>query len=45
MLPLNFPGRLIRRFLVAKAARNPEPIRFHVVLNWTEELKRLVPTK
>jgi hypothetical protein len=31
------------RFLVAKAARDSEPIRFHVVLNWTEELKRLVP--
>ena len=24
--------------------RSPAPTRVHVVLNWTEELKRLVPT-
>ena len=33
-----------QRFLMLKPAETPPGV-FHVVVNWTEELKRLVPTR
>ena len=34
-----------QRFLMIKASKEDAPSRINVVLNWTEELKRLVPTR
>ena len=33
-----------KRFLMIRRSENAEAAEIHVVLNWTEELKRLVPT-
>jgi Tol biopolymer transport system component len=32
-----------RRFLVLKEREQPQPVHIHVILNWADELKRLVP--
>ncbi len=34
-----------QRLLVVKRTREPERAKLHIVVNWFEELKRLVPTK
>jgi dipeptidyl aminopeptidase/acylaminoacyl peptidase len=34
-----------RRFVMPAMEQESEPVRFHVVLNWFDELERLVPTK
>lgn len=34
-----------QRFLMVQQSEQPRPTDFNVVLNWFEELKRLVPTK
>jgi hypothetical protein len=34
-----------QRLLMIKATRREAPTRLHVILNWAEELKRLVPAK
>jgi Tol biopolymer transport system component len=34
-----------RRFVMTTMEQESEPVRFHVVLNWFDELERLVPTK